>query len=843
MTIRPGGKALLSLILVSLIFSSCFSSSARVKKEIPRVLPVPGTAFPEVTALAWSSPDGTPADDRFTAAYADGLIRVWDLFSGRELSAFPSDGAGPELVSTFPVLSTDGTKKLYPAGDGSICLADSATEKELARYYAYRPPAGVDDEWISVVPAGFYNASSGGSSLLEAAAGEKKYSLDQLSSLLFRPDLFYATLKGGEVNAPGTLESLFEDEQAPPVLSLSVEGETEPRELKLKITAQKDGAGTIVLFRQAGTRLVPSGYLDAEKAAEKKYSEKGKTCYELRLETGTTRAVSVFNASNTIESGRSQVDLPGVPLPPPEKNASSRLPALKVLFAGPEEVRENAGVLEKLFSQQSGGDLFSAVEVKNLFGPDFSSAGFGKALEALCSGTGDPDTLIVCLSGKGLADSMGNLGISLGNENVIPAASLLPPLTGVPMNSVLLLLDLAPGDSAISVETALCRFRQRLGPKAILASFYAGEKGGAFIASLIQKLSPDFSTTVVSAAPASGAASASGSGFVEKRYTGAEELLAGFIDKDAGAGQEETNRFSLAFPPLEDFMIADRFADAGEFKFQTMASGMLKIDKVDKDPIPLAFGKTMSRALVPGNYIIDMIYRNGYRETRTVQLRKKQSAWVIFTYTPPLLVGDFSSKLPSLGINTSELNPANYQKINRDAMEGMGMAPWYVAFLGGQKLYEEGNYDKAVAELSRSISLKADNADSYVSRGNALRRKGDLNRAIEDYSRALTLKSGYAEVYNYRGFVYASKGDFNKAIADYTQAVRYKANYADALFNRAYANAKQDNWDAAIADYTQVIKLEPSNAVAYHERGSAWDSKGDKVKAAADFAAAEKIKK
>jgi Flp pilus assembly protein TadD len=46
----------------------------------------------------------------------------------------------------------------------------------------------------------------------------------------------------------------------------------------------------------------------------------------------------------------------------------------------------------------------------------------------------------------------------------------------------------------------------------------------------------------------------------------------------------------------------------------------------------------------------------------------------------------------------------------------------------------------------------------------------------------------------------------------------------------------------SIADYTQVIKLEPRNWAAYNQRGTAWSSKGDRAKAAEDFAAAERLK-
>jgi cytochrome c-type biogenesis protein CcmH/NrfG len=235
----------------------------------------------------------------------------------------------------------------------------------------------------------------------------------------------------------------------------------------------------------------------------------------------------------------------------------------------------------------------------------------------------------------------------------------------------------------------------------------------------------------------------------------------------------------VAFPPAEDFPLIDRYYASGELRMQTMFSGAV-------------VGETQTRPL------------------------------------------------PSFGVNISELNPANYKKT--DILEQMDLPPHYAAFLSGEQLYRSEDYDKAIAEYTRSISLKSDYTEAFVSRGNAWRRKGDVDRAVADYTRAIALKPDYAEVYNYRGYLYARQGNHAKAIEDYSRAVRLKSGYADAWFNRAYAYMETKDWEKAITDYTQVIKLEPSNAAAYKERAFAWSSKGDAAKAEADYAAAAAIR-
>jgi Flp pilus assembly protein TadD len=500
-----------------------------------------------------------------------------------------------------------------------------------------------------------------------------------------------------------------------------------------------------------------------------------------------------------------------------------------VLVAARSGERESAEELAELFSLQSEGDLYSDVEVVKLIGEDFSEAGFISTSARFGAMTKKDDVLVVCLRGTGYADTLGNLGIVPGksseNESLITSEEILASLLSFSSNSIFLLLDLNSDLPSSKMETALQRFAVRLGPRALVASFGLSGNGSSLFGSFADGFKPGLTDVVPG-----------------KKYLYAEELLAVI----AANTKKTEGQGSLVFFPMEDFKIIDSFINSGELRFQAMSSGMLRIDQVDKTPVPLAFGDTMIRVLPAGSYIIDLTYRNGYKETRTVELRRRESRWVIFSYTVPYLAGNFSAlysgRLPQGGINVSELNPANYQKVDREAMEGMGMAPYYVAFLGGAKFYRDGEYDKAIAEYSRCISLKADYADAYASRGNAYRKKGDVNRAIEDYSRAIRLKSSFAEVYNYRGFLYAQRGDYRRAVEDYTQAIRYKGDYADAYFNRAHAYGELGNWDLSIADYTQVIKLEPKNWAAYNQRGKAWNNKGDRAKADEDYRAAERLK-
>jgi tetratricopeptide (TPR) repeat protein len=362
---------------------------------------------------------------------------------------------------------------------------------------------------------------------------------------------------------------------------------------------------------------------------------------------------------------------------------------------------------------------------------------------------------------------------------------------------------------------------ERLGPRAILASQGSGGAG-----------EPDGSAGRIARAIENG-----GKG----RFLYASELI------------------GLASLPLKDYPLFDRFLEPGELRISTLFPGTASVSAAEGAQSTATQGAQVAQIaaldsrfldslesavfrLPEGRYAVTMIYRNSNRETRIAELANNGSADIAFTYRPTLRASDFRSPLPMFGVNIGELNPGNYRRADPAVLSQMGMEQHLISFLSGEKLYKAGDYDKAIAEYSRSINSKTDYADAYISRGNAYRKKGDLNRAIDDYTRALQYKNDLAEVYNYRAYAYAEKGEAGRAIDDYSRAIRIKKDYADAWYNRGYVYEEQGEYDKAIEDYNQVIRLEARNAAAYNRRGSAWYRKEDDDQAIRDYSEAVRLK-
>ncbi len=91
-----------------------------------------------------------------------------------------------------------------------------------------------------------------------------------------------------------------------------------------------------------------------------------------------------------------------------------------------------------------------------------------------------------------------------------------------------------------------------------------------------------------------------------------------------------------------------------------------------------------------------------------------------------------------------------------------------------------GNLAKAIRFYTKAIEsgeFSGNNlAVTYYNRGDVYDDQRQFNRAIADYTRAMELRANYAKAYGNRGVTYEKMGQRKKAIADYRQAVRIRPN-------------------------------------------------------------------
>ncbi|HEY71936.1 MAG: hypothetical protein B6I35_05605 [Anaerolineaceae bacterium 4572_32.2] len=187
----------------------------------------------------------------------------------------------------------------------------------------------------------------------------------------------------------------------------------------------------------------------------------------------------------------------------------------------------------------------------------------------------------------------------------------------------------------------------------------------------------------------------------------------------------------------------------------------------------------------------------------------------------------------------------------------------------GMEYIEQGQYEKAIAELKKAIELEPDNSDAHRNLGTVY---GELNQweeaaaayeqaieldpdfgeaygdlvgayfyleripeAIEAGEKAIELAPDYATAHNNLGAVYANQGDLAAAIAEWEKAVELDPSDPMPHNNLGLVYNRQDEFDMAIVEYKEAIELDPDYALAHFNLGLLYAQQGVADNAVIEF--------
>ena len=191
---------------------------------------------------------------------------------------------------------------------------------------------------------------------------------------------------------------------------------------------------------------------------------------------------------------------------------------------------------------------------------------------------------------------------------------------------------------------------------------------------------------------------------------------------------------------------------------------------------------------------------------------------------------------------------------------------YYHSGVGHQK---RGQYDQAIADYSKAIEARPNDAVFYYNRGGSYQSKGEYDLAISDFTKVIELEPDNAEAYYNRGGTYylkgqkekarrdmekaralgrqirpgfpgaldeaPVKGQYDQAIADYSKAIEARPNDAVLYYNRGIAYQRKGQYDSAISDFTKTIEMDRGHAGAYNNRGVAYRRKGEYDRSISDL--------
>jgi PQQ-dependent catabolism-associated CXXCW motif protein len=172
----------------------------------------------------------------------------------------------------------------------------------------------------------------------------------------------------------------------------------------------------------------------------------------------------------------------------------------------------------------------------------------------------------------------------------------------------------------------------------------------------------------------------------------------------------------------------------------------------------------------------------------------------------------------------------------------------------GKDYVSKQQYDNAIDDFTKAISLAPENADTYFERAQAYASKQDYEHAIADFNKVAALdpprsaemqkileSPKFAGGYNARGNQLFNDKQYDQSIKEYDQAIKLDRSNALYFTNRGNAYSLIKDYRRALDDYGQAIMRDSKNADLYNRRGNAYFAVADYAHAVEDYGRAIEI--
>ena len=140
----------------------------------------------------------------------------------------------------------------------------------------------------------------------------------------------------------------------------------------------------------------------------------------------------------------------------------------------------------------------------------------------------------------------------------------------------------------------------------------------------------------------------------------------------------------------------------------------------------------------------------------------------------------------------------------------------------------EGQLDRAVFHLNRSLTLKPDNYIAYHSLGLVHSIKGEMEKAVEYLQKALSSNPGSTETRNTLGAIYQEMGFLEKAEEEFKTAAR-DTNYKSRelpYYNLARLYVQKNQMDAAMEYINTALTLNSGLSMGHNLKGIIFEKQG-----------------
>ena len=141
------------------------------------------------------------------------------------------------------------------------------------------------------------------------------------------------------------------------------------------------------------------------------------------------------------------------------------------------------------------------------------------------------------------------------------------------------------------------------------------------------------------------------------------------------------------------------------------------------------------------------------------------------------------------------------------------------------------DFDGALSDIDKYLSLKPDEASVYKSRAKVNYERGDLKQALIDINKAIELKPDFQEAISDRSTLYYKTGDYEACKADLLVLLKHNRADLSRILYLGYCETKLENFENALNHFKSILAKDSLYKDAWSNMGYCYFRLGDNEKA------------
>lgn len=142
-------------------------------------------------------------------------------------------------------------------------------------------------------------------------------------------------------------------------------------------------------------------------------------------------------------------------------------------------------------------------------------------------------------------------------------------------------------------------------------------------------------------------------------------------------------------------------------------------------------------------------------------------------------------------------------------------------FIKGNELFNNGDYESALAQYDSILQLDPENANASYNKGNVLVMMNSYPEAINSYSEALVIDYTMDSAAYNKGIALMKLGSSGEAVKSYEEALTINPNNTKALNNIGVFLGNSHDYDEAVKWYDKALQINPDYTLSMSNKGIA----------------------